>query len=202
MKVIDEIKVKEKQQQILDIAEEIILQSGIEGLSIRKIAKVLNQTPGIIYHYFENKEEIIRALVQRGYQEIIAIINQEVNSNDFETIFKSRIVSYMKAMITHKDVFLLLLQSKDPKIQEATFVLSLKELDTRESMKSLLNTIEKGIQLGIFKSIENIEVYVKLLWCSLFGIIERIIIEEIPTQEAELYIEASVVMILRGLKAN
>ena len=46
MKIKDEKQIEAKKKQILDIAETIITEEGIENLSVRKIAARLNQTPG------------------------------------------------------------------------------------------------------------------------------------------------------------
>ena len=202
MKIIDPIQVEKKKNQILDISEEIINEQGIDGISIRKIAIKLNQTPGIIYHYFNNKEEILTSLVQRGYQEIVTILKKQDSQLGFEEQFKASISSYMKAMIAHKEVFLLLLQSKDQKLKAATSILSLQNVMARESMSSLVNSIQKGIDLQLFMAVEDIHTYAKLLWCSIYGLIERIIVEEISNKEADYFIDQFLYITFRGLKGN
>lgn len=48
---------------VLDAARSVFEKLGIEGASIREIAKQAGYTPGAIYSYFENKEAIYGALL-------------------------------------------------------------------------------------------------------------------------------------------
>jgi len=67
----ESIKRKEKAKEakyiaILDAAENIIAQNGLDALSINKVAAKANIAKGTVYLYFENKEEIIGALTIRA----------------------------------------------------------------------------------------------------------------------------------------
>ncbi|MEG0469831.1 MAG: TetR/AcrR family transcriptional regulator, partial [Longicatena sp.] len=68
MRIKDEQQIEKKKEEILSHAKNILLEEGIDQLSIRKIAARMKQTPGILYHYFENKEMILTRIVEDGYQ--------------------------------------------------------------------------------------------------------------------------------------
>ncbi|MFB0951680.1 MAG: helix-turn-helix domain-containing protein, partial [Rhodospirillales bacterium] len=55
-----------KQSLILDAARQIFEEDGIEGASIRAIAKKAGYTPGAIYFHFASKEEIYAALLDQS----------------------------------------------------------------------------------------------------------------------------------------
>lgn len=80
MRVKDEEQIAARRALILRAAREIMETQGLEALSIRKIAAMLQQTPGIIYHYFSSKEELMLAVVQEGYYNILRIIQQTMAS--------------------------------------------------------------------------------------------------------------------------
>lgn len=42
-------------------------KEGIENISIRKIADRIEYSPAIIYHYFQDKDDIINHLMKTGY---------------------------------------------------------------------------------------------------------------------------------------
>lgn len=63
-----EREIEEMKELILSSASAIVASEGFEKLSIRKIAKSIEYSPAIIYHYFKDKEEIINILMQRGYK--------------------------------------------------------------------------------------------------------------------------------------
>ena len=52
MRVKDEEQIASRRALIMRAAREIMETQGMEALSIRKIAAMIQQTPGIIYHYF------------------------------------------------------------------------------------------------------------------------------------------------------
>ncbi|MDZ5017117.1 TetR family transcriptional regulator, partial [Clostridium perfringens] len=78
-------EIEEMRELILSAANEIIALEGFEKLSIRKIAKKIEYSPAIIYHYFNDKEEIINNLMLKGYKKIVsAISSAETKSNSAE----------------------------------------------------------------------------------------------------------------------
>ncbi|MFZ1705338.1 MAG: TetR/AcrR family transcriptional regulator [Saprospiraceae bacterium] len=67
---VSERKEREKielKEQILDMAKKILLKSGKNSLSIRKIAKGIEYSPATIYLYFKDKDEILHELMEIGF---------------------------------------------------------------------------------------------------------------------------------------
>lgn len=72
---IAERKQEEKQEmhkRILDAARKIFLEKGYEKSSIRNIASEINYSPGMIYFYFKDKNEIFHELHQEGFRLLLA----------------------------------------------------------------------------------------------------------------------------------
>ena len=59
---------------VLDAARAVFNEQGIEGASIREIAKRAGYTPGAIYSYFENKEAIYGALLGESLERLHAAV--------------------------------------------------------------------------------------------------------------------------------
>ena len=59
---------------MLDAARSVFQRLGIEGASIREIAKAAGYTPGAIYSYFENKEAIYGALLAESLERLNDIV--------------------------------------------------------------------------------------------------------------------------------
>jgi AcrR family transcriptional regulator len=59
--------------QILDAAAHCFRAYGFHGASIAKISRQAGMSVGHIYHYFENKEAIIAAIVERDLERLGAI---------------------------------------------------------------------------------------------------------------------------------
>jgi AcrR family transcriptional regulator len=60
----------ERRELILNAANEIIKEEGIDHLSVRKIANKIEYSPSIIYHYFKDKDDIISHLMKKSYKKI------------------------------------------------------------------------------------------------------------------------------------
>ena len=70
-----ERKEREKEvlrEQILAAAKTLFLEKGVEKTSIRNIADLIEYSPGSIYHYFKDKNEIFHALHQGGFQQLMS----------------------------------------------------------------------------------------------------------------------------------
>lgn len=58
---------EEIRKSILDAARSIAAKDGWHSVTIRKIADSIEYTPPIVYEHFENKEDIIRELINTGF---------------------------------------------------------------------------------------------------------------------------------------
>lgn len=67
---------------VLDAARAVFDELGIEGASIREIAKRAGYTPGAIYSYFENKEAIYGALLAESLERLNADVDAAGQPND------------------------------------------------------------------------------------------------------------------------
>lgn len=65
-----------RREQVLSAAEECFRCHGFHNTSMAQISKSAQMSPGHIYHYFENKEDIIRAIVQMDLEDTLAIIRE------------------------------------------------------------------------------------------------------------------------------
>ena len=59
----------ESQKKIMDAAFELVAKQGYESTSISQIARKAGVAKGLVYNYFESKEELLNSLVQRAFSE-------------------------------------------------------------------------------------------------------------------------------------
>ena len=67
---------------ILDAARAAFFELGLDGASLREIAKRAGYTPGAIYSYFANLEEIYGALLGESLQRLNAVVAAADASSD------------------------------------------------------------------------------------------------------------------------
>ncbi|TDR82963.1 TetR/AcrR family transcriptional regulator [Paludibacterium purpuratum] len=71
-----------RRNQVLEAAARSFRQHGFHGCSMAQLAKEAGMSVGHIYHYFENKEAIIDAIVQQDLDEWLASIQHLLNSSN------------------------------------------------------------------------------------------------------------------------
>lgn len=61
-------------QALLDAAEEVIGESGLQGLAMREVARRAKLPIGSVYHYFPSTTALIRSLLERQFDSLNGII--------------------------------------------------------------------------------------------------------------------------------
>lgn len=72
---------------MISAAREIIAKEGFDNLSIRKIAKKIEYSPSIIYHYFKDKDDILNSVMKSGYMKIVnAVSKSDINHDNIKRL--------------------------------------------------------------------------------------------------------------------
>lgn len=173
-----EREIEEMKELILLAASEIIASEGFDKLSIRKIAKKIEYSPSIIYHYFKDKEEILNNVMQRGYKKIVSAVSSvTMESNSPEERLIQMTKNYIKAALNMPDEFMAaqLNQSKSALKHTA----SLFKGASKE--KPALSVLYQCLQ-GIYKDKDidenTIELTAQMIVVSTLGLIFKLIIEK------------------------
>jgi AcrR family transcriptional regulator len=91
-----------KRNLILETALELFGSEGYYPTSISKIAKKAGISKGLIYNYFESKEDIIKSIMIKGFDDLLNIFDP----NKDGTLTKEEIRFFIEQlfMIMHKDL--------------------------------------------------------------------------------------------------
>lgn len=81
----------EKKQQIIDVALKLFADSSYHATSISKIAKEAGISKGLMYNYFDSKEDLLKAIVDEISANTMDMINpdhdDEITSQEMEDFF-------------------------------------------------------------------------------------------------------------------
>jgi AcrR family transcriptional regulator len=69
---------KERREQIIRALNRCIAKYGLQNTSIKKIALEAGVQPGILHHYFKDRDEIIEEMVKTIVDEVLAKYLQEI----------------------------------------------------------------------------------------------------------------------------
>jgi len=60
----------EMTERIMDAAREMFVRDGYEAVTLRKIARSIEYSQGIIYQYFKDKQALVQAIIQRDSEDL------------------------------------------------------------------------------------------------------------------------------------
>jgi len=79
-RVPQQVRSRDRVQRILEVAGEIVVHKGVEGVTTRAIAAGADLPVASLYQYFADKEAVLLALVERDIAEIDAQIEEDLAS--------------------------------------------------------------------------------------------------------------------------
>lgn len=157
--------------QVLDAAVQCFIEDGFHNTSMNKLAQKAGMSVGHIYHYFENKDAVIKALIEREFEDA----NQrttEVVTLDGEHFIQATLERLMEAVVNKTDPFhpiihleILAEARRNPEIAAlmrnfdqglkrrfTEFFRNRLKLDNPESRVEMLFLIFQGLPIRIFRS--------------------------------------------------
>lgn len=182
-------------KKIFDAASDIIIEEGFEKLSIRKIADRIEYSPGVIYNYFKDKNEIIKLIITENIQRICdSILSLELPKLEPKAALELGLTKFATTMLVNRQQYKAIMLSG--------MNLSLYRADNSETygLKELLiNVLSNGRTSGVF-DIQNEEITAMLLIASIFGLINTLIQEMAEDEQMqEVLIENLVGILVRGV---
>lgn len=185
-----------KRELILNTMQELFKEGKAGTASVSDIAKRANIAKGGLYYYFHSKEDVMDALVERAYENIIqncktALDNSNLNATgNFALLLHTYTTSYMDPTL---DEYLHLPQNAAIHQKSlAKILLSLSELVT-----SLIN---QGIREGIYKC-EYPEEYSQILLSVFTFLMDPGIFDWTPEQKIKK-MKALAIFLENGLSAE
>jgi AcrR family transcriptional regulator len=68
--------------EICIVATRLFAQHGLEGTTMRAIAKAMGVSTMAPYHYFRDKDEILAAVLQRAFEQFVGVVENAVSGED------------------------------------------------------------------------------------------------------------------------
>jgi len=121
-------------QEIIQAARQIILEEGIDTLSMRTIARVVQTSPANLYEYFLNKEEIIFSV----YNDILATLLIELQEAQGKLSARADLIAICKRYISFTDQY-------PSQIQIASYLLQLDLLPQSPCKTAAVAQSEKSV---------------------------------------------------------
>jgi len=177
-------------QSILDTALEIGLAEGFEAVSIRKIISRMKYSTGVIYHHFQDKQEVIDAIEASETARLAAQIRAATDDS-------LDIVANMLAVF-HR---VMLLALEEP--EKYNLIVLHKYSRSKQSkapwIDYLAKLLERDMELGLIREMDPMRAAFSI-WSSFLGFNLMISRQEsLAMEEAEALFQTQACIILQGI---
>jgi AcrR family transcriptional regulator len=154
---------------ILDAARKLFLEQGVEKTSIRNIADMIEYSPGTIYQYFKDKDDILHDLHHEGFVELgkrFHVLQSVQNPMDRLMAMGKE---YIRFAGEHSDLYDLMFIMEAP----INFLVKHEEEQWNEGLATfgaLKNTVQDCMNAGHFSDHE-LEPLSYLIWSAVHGMV-------------------------------
>ncbi len=153
---------------ILSTAAELFLTSGYEGFSLRKVAEQIGYTPTTIYRYFDDKDDLLLAIVLEGFQQFEATLRAASEAQPDPLL---RLIdlgrAYVQFGLAHPLHYQLMF------MQRADLLFHQRVDETAPPGNSFLvlqNAVQAALDTNVVKP-GDVRMYSYLLWTTVHGIV-------------------------------
>lgn len=150
-----ELSPRERRQEqtreaILDAALQLILENGVDKLSLREIARQVDYSPAGLYEYFGSKDEIINTVITEGHDRFRNVLLAVPTSLPPDEYLVELGMAYIHFARRNPDYFLLMFtHMSDGPVELHT------DQHSDDSFQILMRGVERGIDEKVLQADEH-----------------------------------------------
>lgn len=133
-------------ETILEAAMQVVMQHGVEALSMREIAERIDYSPSGLYEYFSSKEEIIEALVNEGFARLTARMAHGIHGETALSRLQEAGKAYMHFALQEPQLYLMMFNHRP--LSPFPFT----EVEQNSAYSQLLQILQDGLLSGEIRS--------------------------------------------------
>jgi len=165
--------VEDRREQIIDAAMRVFAQKGFVRATNKDVAREAGITPGLIYHYFENKEALLMAVIEgRTPLKVIASLPVGVHSMPPEQFFPFMIRQVMTVVESENFVALLKVVLPELLNNEHGYIAQVLPAAIQRTFGFLGEYLEVQMQVGTLRRADTV-LNTQILFGSIAGVVLR-----------------------------
>jgi AcrR family transcriptional regulator len=201
---IQERRNREKQllrQEILDAAREMFVREGYEGVSMRKIADRIEYSPTTIYHYFDDKADLLSQIIMESFSKLCSEMSTIIGGTEAdagEALWRG-MLAYVQFGLNNPSHYYLTFMHTQCSADDAPLDAEAHQLGMK-AFDYLRQAVKRAME-GRHIRQADLEVTSQSAWAGLHGVTSLIISLDghFPFVEREQLITESLCMLLRGM---
>ncbi|GAC1423210.1 MAG: TetR/AcrR family transcriptional regulator [Ktedonobacteraceae bacterium] len=165
--------VEDRREQIIDAAMRVFAQKGFVRATNKDVAREAGITPGLIYHYFENKEALLMAVIEgRSPLKVISTLPTNVLSMPPEQFFPLVIQQILRVVETENFIALIRVVLPELLNNEHSYVAHVAPMAIQRGLHFFGEYLEAQMQVGTLRRADII-LNTQILFGSIVGTILR-----------------------------
>ncbi len=151
---------------ILAAARDLLAEGGLEALSMRAVAARIGTTPTAIYHYFQNKDDLVGQVVARGFQQSEAHLWRAIEPFPVGSIERLAVLGegYIRFALEHEPYFKVIfgIRTDQPR--------KLDDVPGRGGYGVLRHCVVDAMEAGTIRTADP-DIVVLFLWSIVHGLV-------------------------------
>lgn len=165
--------------EILEVSRELLIERGFGKLSMRNIAKRANVTATSIYLHFDNKDDLLLALIEESVEHLKnELVDEHDSSKDFIQQLEDLARCYIRFALERPKEYEIIYMVRPEEMPEYP---KEKFQQIRSAYELSAKIIENGQREGII-DVENPLVSAYTLWAQLHGVVSVILSKRLDTR--------------------
>jgi len=168
-----------KKEIIVNVSQAIFARYGLGKTTVDEIAAAARMGKASLYHYFDSKEDIFKAVVEKEGRILKEKIQQAINNEKMpQQKIKVHLATRLKYLSEMANIHSAL---KDDNLDQYPFIKEIRENAFHEEMGIIKSILVDGVKAGIFK-IRDIELTSFALMSALKGIEHQWSVKVLPVE--------------------
>lgn len=166
-------------EDILEVSRTLLIKHGFGKMSMRKIARKADVSATSIYLYFQNKDELLLALIETSITNLSAALEEQLNESD-DSIMKlekmaNAFMNFALVNPQEYEIIYMVRPEEMPKFPKEKFQ------QVRKIYELLAGIIAEGHNSGMLK-VDDPLMSAYTLWAQLHGVASVIISKRLDTR--------------------
>lgn len=172
-----------RKQQILEVALELFIKKGYVATKIEDIAKTANMSVGLLFHYFESKEQLYMELINIGVSSPTDMMSGLFNCTPLELFqsFAENIIGFVQQNKFTANMFVFMGKAY---YDQSTPEKARKLAEKLDFYHLTVPKIVEGQNEGVFKEGDPLALST-LFWSSMQGAVASYAISDMPLPKPE-----------------
>jgi AcrR family transcriptional regulator len=157
---------------ILDAAIGLLMQDGIQGLTMDRVAAEAGVAKGTLYVYFKNKEEILDASVETSFEPLIGALSVLLNGNQApDRKLAEFSLCHLRFFDEHRDLIRVIFYDRERTHSEKNHYTDERY---RTMVRQVARALDEGIGQGLFVSLDSMKVAAMFIEANMGMVMQRI----------------------------